>query len=143
MECITSTSEEQTIEIASEFAKTLQKGDCVAFFATLGMGKSVFCRSIIQSLMTEIEHVPSPTFTLVQTYQNNQTEIWHFDLYRLEEPEEVFELGLEEALNNAISLIEWPQNMGSFLPQNAIKIYIESGDKPNERIIKINSNKDL
>ncbi len=143
MVTFTSRSEEQTKQIATQIAPYLQKGDCLAFFATLGMGKSVFCRAIIQAIMPEVTNVPSPTFTLVQTYSNDATEIWHFDLYRLEDPEEIFELGLDEALENAISLIEWPQNMGEFLPKNAIKVTIDAGNTPNERVILIDSHKKL
>ncbi|MFV0321826.1 MAG: tRNA (adenosine(37)-N6)-threonylcarbamoyltransferase complex ATPase subunit type 1 TsaE [Alphaproteobacteria bacterium] len=136
-------SEAETKTLAAKLAKALKPGDCVAFFATLGMGKSVFCRTIIQTLMPEVSNVPSPTFTLVQTYDNEETEIWHFDLYRLEEPEEVFELGIDEALQNSITLIEWPQNMGTYLPSGAIKIYITPGENPDDRLIKIESDKKL
>lgn len=136
-------SEDETKALATKLAKALKPGDCVAFFATLGMGKSVFCRAIIQTLIPETTNVPSPTFTLVQTYTNDENEIWHFDLYRLEEPEEVFELGIDEALQNSITLIEWPQNMGEYLPADAIKIYISLGQTPDERMIRIESNKKL
>lgn len=136
-------SEAETKALAAKLALALKPGDCLAFFATLGMGKSVFCRAIIQTLIPKVDHVPSPTFTLVQTYDNDKIEIWHFDLYRLEEPEEIFELGMDEALQNAITLIEWPQNMGAFLPQNAVKVTIVAGQSPNERIIKIDTDKKL
>lgn len=130
-------SEAETAQLARLLASSLKSGDCVAFFATLGMGKSVFCRHIIQSLNPKISHVPSPTFTLVQIYETPKADIWHFDLYRLENPEEVYELGIEEALSSAISLIEWPQNMGSFLPDDAIEVHISAADKENSRHIQI------
>lgn len=134
---LTTHSEAETAQLARLFASFLKTGDCVAFFATLGMGKSVFCRHIIQSLNPHITHVPSPTFTLVQTYETSLGDIWHFDLYRLENPEDVFELGLDEALSSAISLIEWPQNMGELLPTDAIEIHISPRDEENSRLIEI------
>ncbi len=134
---LTTHSEEETAQLAHILAASLKVGNCVAFFATLGMGKSVFCRHIIQFLNPEIKHVPSPTFTLVQIYETSKANIWHFDLYRLNEPQEIYELGFEEALSSAISLIEWPQNMGPLLPDNAIEIHIASSHDENSREIHI------
>ncbi len=103
------------------------------------MGKSFFCRHIIQSLNPQVTHVPSPTFTLVQTYETPKGEIWHCDLYRLSHQEEIIELGLEEALSTAITLIEWPEKMGDFLPSNAIKIEIKQAAHENGREITIHT----
>lgn len=72
------------------------------------MGKSVLCRAFIRSL-ADAGEVPSPTFTLVQSYPAEEFEIYHFDLYRLKSPEEIFELGMEEALCEGVCLIEWPE----------------------------------
>lgn len=117
--------EEDTVSLAQKFAKIAKAGDVFALYGTLGMGKSVFARAFIQSLC-DVEDVPSPTFTLVQTYSSSKGEIYHFDLYRLKHPDEVFELGFEDAVYSGISLIEWPENAGTWLPKNIIKINIVS-----------------
>lgn len=118
-----STSETETEALAKKVALMAQKGDVFALYGTLGMGKSVFARAFIQSL-TKAEEVPSPTFTLVQEYQAADFDIYHFDLYRLKSPDEVFELGFEEAVYGGVSLIEWPEKAGAWLPKNIFKIEI-------------------
>ena len=119
-----SRSEEETIAHAQNFAPGLSAGDVVCLYGDLGMGKSVFARGLIRALTGDPQQeVPSPTFTLVQTYSSPQGEIWHFDLYRLKEPDEVYELGWEEALGSAISIIEWPVRLGGLLPSDRIDIH--------------------
>ncbi|GFE64775.1 hypothetical protein KIN_18490 [Litoreibacter roseus] len=91
----------------------------------MGAGKTFFARAFIQHLMTQtglVEDVPSPTFTLVQTYDVADQEIWHADLYRLTGPEALFELGLEEAFDTAICLIEWPDRLGELTPAHALTL---------------------
>lgn len=90
-------TEEYTAEAGRKLASIARRGDCFALYGTLGMGKSVLCRAFIRSL-ADAGEVPSPTFTLVQSYPTEEFEIYHFDLYRLKSPEEIFELGMEEAL---------------------------------------------
>lgn len=116
-------SEQQTAALAEQFAQIASQGDVFALYGTLGMGKSVFARAFIQKL-SGAEEVPSPTFTLVQGYSAPAFEIYHFDLYRLKSPDEVFELGFEEAVYSGVSLIEWPEKAGSWLPKNLFKIEI-------------------
>ncbi len=115
-------SEAETLEIAANFAKNISAGSVVALYGTLGAGKSAFCRGFIQSLCKTVEDVPSPTFTLLQTYEAPLFEIYHFDMYRLKTPEEAYELGIEDAFLDGVSLIEWPEKIGSLLPKNAIRI---------------------
>ena len=115
-------SEAETLEIATNFAKKISAGSVVALYGTLGAGKSAFCRGFIQSLCKTVEDVPSPTFTLLQTYEAPLFEIYHFDMYRLKAPEEAYELGIEDAFLDGVSLIEWPEKIGSLLPKNAIRI---------------------
>lgn len=115
-------SEAETLEIAANFAKKISAGSVVALYGTLGAGKSAFCRGFIQSLCKTVEDVPSPTFTLLQTYEAPLFEIYHFDMYRLKAPEEAYELGIEDAFLDGVSLIEWPEKIGSLLPKNAIRI---------------------
>lgn len=82
----------------------------------LGSGKTTFCRFLIQSLLGKPVTVTSPTFNLVQVYEGPQFPIWHFDLYRMEDAEEIFEVGLEEALSHGLLLIEWPNRAEAYLP---------------------------
>lgn len=117
-----SKNEAETLKIATDFAKKISSGTVVALYGTLGAGKSAFCRGFIQSLCENVEDVPSPTFTLLQTYEAPLFEIYHFDMYRLKTPYEAYELGIEDAFLEGVSLIEWPEKIGSLLPKNAIRI---------------------
>ena len=113
----------------------LQAGDVIALEGALGAGKSVLARGIIQAACPAEDDIPSPTFTLVQTYEPDDLPlIMHFDLYRLETPEESLELGIEDAFIDAICLIEWPQRLGAFLPRGALTITLVDGADANSRI---------
>lgn len=116
--------EEDTIGLAKSLAKVSKVGDIWALFGTLGAGKSVFSRAFIQEL-SGAKEVPSPTFTLLQTYDADNVEIYHYDLYRIKSPEEIWELNIEEAMHEGICLIEWPEKMGGYLPRNILRITIE------------------
>ena len=131
-----SKSEKDTKKLAETLAQKAKRGDVFALFGTVGMGKSVFARAFIQKL-TDAKEVPSPTFTLVQQYEASDFEIYHFDLYRLKSPDEVFELGFEEAVYEGVCLIEWPEQAGNWLPRDIFKIEITSNK--NERIFKISA----
>ncbi len=114
-------TEADTKAFGQRLAQWARKGDVFALSGTLGMGKSVLARAFIKEL-TGAKEVPSPTFTLVQSYNAPQFEIYHFDLYRLKSAEEIFEIGVEEALYDGVSLIEWPEKMGSYLPRNVFHV---------------------
>lgn len=105
---------------AREFAKTLHAPVTVALHGDLGMGKSEIAREIIKTLRGENTVVPSPTFTIVQSYDG----ISHFDLYRIGDASELTEIGLQHAIDNDITLIEWPDIARDMLPENTIHIYI-------------------
>ena len=105
---------------AREFAKTLHAPQTIALHGDLGMGKSEIARTIIKTLRGEDTVVPSPTFTLVQNYDG----ISHFDLYRIGDASELEEIGLPYAIDNDITLIEWPDIAKDMLPENTIHIYI-------------------
>lgn len=116
---------EETRNFAREFAKTLHAPVTVALHGDLGMGKSEIARTIIKTLRGEDTVVPSPTFTLVQNYDG----ISHFDLYRIGDASELEEIGLQYAIDNDITLIEWPDIAKDKLPSNTIHIYItQNGD---------------
>lgn len=109
-----------TARLGRYLAARLGAGDTLLLSGPVGAGKSHLARALIRArLGTEVE-VPSPTFTLVQTYEDAVgQEIWHADLYRLSHPDEVFELGLEAAFATALCLVEWPDRLGSALPPRA------------------------
>jgi len=102
--------------------------DVIALWGDLGAGKTSLARAIIQTLLAASglrEDVPSPTFTLVQTYEAGLLPIWHADLYRLSDPDELIELGLEEALEAGLLLIEWPDRMDGELPAERLDIELK------------------
>ncbi|MGQ0527969.1 MAG: tRNA (adenosine(37)-N6)-threonylcarbamoyltransferase complex ATPase subunit type 1 TsaE [Alphaproteobacteria bacterium] len=119
---ILSRSEEDTGKAARAFAVRLQAPQVILLQGPLGSGKSVFARALIRALTGNAhEEVPSPTFTLAQTYETAKGPLWHFDLYRLKTPKEVYELGWEEALADIV-LIEWPERLGALMPANCMRI---------------------
>lgn len=136
MPVFTTTSEDETTRLAADLAQKAVAGDVYALKGTLGAGKSVFARGFIQSLAGGSTEVPSPTFTLVQTYDTSSGMIWHFDLYRLTAPEEIYEIGWEEALAEGIVLIEWPERLGNMTPANMKSIEITI-DNDNKRTVRL------
>lgn len=121
----TLTSAEATTRLAQALAPRLDAGDVLLFTGDIGAGKTHFARSLIQSLLPEPEDVPSPTFTLVQIYEVYQFEIWHADLYRLTSPDEVVELGLIDAFDDALCLVEWPDRLAELAPVSALSISMQ------------------
>ncbi len=94
-------------------------------------------RDVIEALAGMPVEVPSPTFTLVQTYELGRLTLWHVDLYRIEAPGEVFELGLDDALAGGVLLVEWPERLGPLLPADRLDIVIEHGPTPDARVARI------
>ena len=115
MKKITARSLDETKKIALGLSDLLQRGDIIAFNGNLGVGKTAFIRFLVQNFLPS-EEVPSPTFTLLQTYETPHFPIYHFDLYRLDRPEDAFELGIEDAFFEGVSLIEWPEKMQKLFP---------------------------
>ena len=112
-----------TARLGAALSRRLAAGDVVALHGELGAGKTELARAIIRAAAGDPELiVPSPTFTLAETYDTALGPIWHFDLYRLDSPEQVWELGFEEALADGISLIEWPERIGSLLPERRLDV---------------------
>lgn len=123
MHTVLLSDEKATLALGARLGAVLGAGDIVALTGGLGAGKTTLARGLIQSLCGDDE-VPSPTYTLVQTYDAPDCELWHCDMYRLEQPEEAYELGLIEAFDEAICLIEWPEKLGALLPQGALGVEI-------------------
>lgn len=111
-----------TSRLGAILAKHLRAGDTVLLHGPIGAGKTHLARALIQARLGVAEDVPSPSFTLVQTYGADADEIWHADLYRLSHPDEVLELGLGDAFATAICLVEWPDRLGKLTPANALRI---------------------
>ncbi|MEE8188684.1 MAG: tRNA (adenosine(37)-N6)-threonylcarbamoyltransferase complex ATPase subunit type 1 TsaE [Kiloniellales bacterium] len=139
--------EAATAALARRLAGLARAGDVIALSGDLGTGKTAFARAFINALPRpagaeggeEPEEVPSPTFTLLQIYERAPAPVWHFDLYRLERPEEVYELGLEEALQLAISLIEWPERLGPLLPAERLDLLLEYAASPGARRARLSA----
>jgi tRNA threonylcarbamoyladenosine biosynthesis protein TsaE len=114
--------EADTARLAGHLAVLLRPRDVVALHGGLGAGKTSLARAIIRNLGDCNEVVPSPTFTLVQMYDLPEFTLWHFDLFRLKAPQDAFELDIEEAFASGVSLIEWPDRLGQWLPAARLDI---------------------
>ena len=113
---------DETSVLAATLASHLRSGDALLLSGPVGAGKSHFARSLITALLKIPEDIPSPTYTLVQTYESSAGEIWHADLYRLTDSAEIGELGLLEAFDQAICLVEWPERLENFTPAHALNL---------------------
>jgi tRNA threonylcarbamoyladenosine biosynthesis protein TsaE len=128
--------EADTAALGARLAAAARPGDCLLLSGGVGAGKSTLARAFIRARCGAGEEVPSPTFTLVQVYEDGKTEIWHADLYRLSHPDEVWELGLDEAFQNAICLVEWPDRLGGHLPAGAMHLDLEAEGEGRRAVIR-------
>ena len=110
-----------TGQLAGAISPLLKTGDVLALRGSIGAGKTTFARALIRSLGGK-EEVPSPTFNLLYIYELNALTIWHFDLFRVERLNDVYELGAEDALETGVSLIEWPNVMQPLIPNERLEI---------------------
>jgi tRNA threonylcarbamoyladenosine biosynthesis protein TsaE len=129
--------ETATVALAERISSLVQLRDIIALKGDLGTGKTAFARAFIRALGNRDEEVPSPTFTLVQIYELHPAAVWHFDLYRLRSGEEAWELGIEEAFSEGISLIEWPERLGSLLPERRLELTLAFGNRPDARQVTL------
>lgn len=119
-------NEAETAQLAGSIAQTLRPSDTLLLSGSIGAGKSAFARAVIRYLVGPETDVPSPTFTLVQMYDFGATEIWHCDLYRMTNADELVELGLDDAFEQAICLIEWPDRLGDLTPPDALHMQFQA-----------------
>jgi tRNA threonylcarbamoyladenosine biosynthesis protein TsaE len=125
-----------TERLGATVAAMLRPGDAICLSGELGAGKSTLARGLIRALTTPDEDVPSPTFTLVQVYDGPDFPIAHFDLYRIERPDEAYELGLDEALDDGAAVIEWPERLSRGLPPDRLDISLAiDNDRRRARVV--------
>jgi tRNA threonylcarbamoyladenosine biosynthesis protein TsaE len=128
--------EAATAALARSLAPLLRPGDVIALRGDLGAGKTAFARALIHALGSPDE-VPSPTFTLVQTYDVPIGQVWHFDLYRIADPSELTEIGWEDALADGIVLVEWPDRAGDRLPALRLDLTLGYGAADRARVANL------
>ena len=127
--------EAATTRLGAAIGRELRKREAVCLSGPLGAGKSTLARGLIQALAGADTEAPSPTFTLVQTYAGRKFPIAHFDLYRLERPQEALELGLDDALDDGAAVIEWAEKLGHHLPANRLDVELHvDGDRRRARL---------
>ena len=131
----------ETERLAGRISNAAMPGDIIFLAGDLGSGKTTFARAFIRARAArfgiEVGEVPSPTYTLVQFYEMPEGNIWHFDLYRLEHPHEAIELGIEDAFDDGICLIEWPDRLSQLTFAPRLDLRFEFGDSEDERRVKI------
>ncbi|GHF16685.1 tRNA (adenosine(37)-N6)-threonylcarbamoyltransferase complex ATPase subunit type 1 TsaE [Kordiimonas sediminis] len=136
-------TERDMTAIAAQLAQYVRAGDMVLLSGDLGMGKSTFARALIRALLDDPgADVPSPTFTIVQSYPlEDGTEIWHTDLYRLSGPEDVYDLGFDDVLDDTLFLVEWPDRLPEDMQDTALQIRF-SAPTPDDRTVSFCGNAD-
>jgi N-acetylmuramate 1-kinase len=137
-------TESGVARLAQEVAFLLLPGDTLALEGDLGAGKSTFARALIRAVAANPDlEIPSPTFTLVQSYETPRFEIAHFDLYRLGDGNEIDELGLDAALTRGIAIIEWPSRGDGRIPSDRLTLHFEEGTSFDRRNVKFDATVDL
>jgi tRNA threonylcarbamoyladenosine biosynthesis protein TsaE len=130
--------EAATAGLAARLAQRSRQGDVIGLQGPLGSGKTTFARAFIRAYGGGSEEVPSPTFALVEVYSfADKPPVWHFDLYRLNAPEEAWELGIEEAWSEGVSLIEWPERLGPLLPPEHLLLAFAEGAVASARAVTL------
>ena len=129
-------SPDETLAIGASFAEKAVPGQILALKGDLGVGKTVFAKGFAKGLGID-DVVNSPTFTILQVYESGRLPFYHFDMYRLGEPEELEQLGYEEYFfSDGVCLVEWPEMIGELLPEDALTVEIRRGEDPDERVIE-------
>jgi tRNA threonylcarbamoyladenosine biosynthesis protein TsaE len=133
-------SDDATAALAAALAPVLRAGDTLLLDGPVGAGKTAFARALIQARMAAtgpVEDVPSPSFALVQVYDLPDLTIWHVDLYRLDGVADTVELGLDEAFETALCLVEWPERLGGALPPGAARLTFAYGPDEGTRHLAV------
>lgn len=132
-----SNSVEETEALGAALAARLRPGDVVAYTGDLGAGKTAFTRGIARGLGIP-EWVTSPTFTIVNEYEGGRLPLFHFDMYRLGDPEELFDIGWEDYLaRGGVCAVEWSENVADALEDEPIRVDIRRGEHDGQRVISI------
>lgn len=135
-----------TRAVAQRLAAVVCGGDVLALWGGLGVGKTVFARALVQARAGAEVEVPSPTFTLVQIYEGigpGACDLFHFDLYRIDAPEDALELGIEDAFAGGIALVEWPDRLGPFLPARRLDLaFADVTGRPGARRLSLGADRD-
>lgn len=118
-----------TVALGRRLGERLTAGDVVCLSGNLGAGKTTLARGVIEAWTGTAEEAPSPTYTLVQTYEGERGELWHVDLYRLKRADDAWELGLEDAFATAATLIEWPERLEGHVPRDRLDIELSPADE--------------
>ena len=135
---ITTHSEDETAAVGRELAATLSAGDVLLLYGDLGAGKTAFVRGLAEGLGVSRDEVSSPTFTLIQEYRGGRLTLFHVDLYRIEDPREFDELGLDEIAEEGVLAIEWAERLPQ-PPQNAVRVSITHAGESERRIDDLKS----
>jgi len=133
-----SKSSEETKEFGRRLAGKLKPGDIVCFYGGLGAGKTTMIKGIADGLKIKSDYVHSPTFVLLNIYEHGRLPLHHFDLYRVERPEEMFDIGYDEFLyGNGVAVVEWSERFGSLLPKERLEVHLKhKGEDRREIVVK-------
>ena len=133
---LTLKNEEETRQFGLDLAENLKAGDVIALIGNLGTGKTALTRYVAEGLGIH-ERISSPTFTIVKEYDSGRLPLYHFDVYRIADPEEMFNIGADEYFfGQGVCVVEWADMIEELLPENTKYIYLEYGQNPEERIYK-------
>ena len=136
---ITTNSLRDTERVAAKVASHVAAPAVLLLEGDIGAGKSAFARAFLRAIGVTDQDIPSPTFTLVQTYESSTGTLWHSDLYRLTDPDEVDELGLLDAFETSVCLVEWPDRLADACPQDALVFRLTPGTHDDARNITLTS----
>lgn len=130
-------SARETERLGAAIAARLRTGDLVCLSGPLGAGKTTLARGLVRAITSPDQEVPSPTFTLVQSYEGFRFPVAHFDLYRLKRPEEALELGFDEALEQGAAVVEWPERLGALLPPDRLEVELRTPVAGPGRLVRL------